>query len=276
MNIAADHHSRGIMHAKTAEQFYTLTRYLPSPHLSGLVKHYWVVRWDLRGHAPYRQTILSHPNVNLVFEREGARVYGVSPATSDHMLEDAGWVIGVKFMPGGFYPFWQASISELTGKSVRMDEAFRLEGASPAGEIYAMGPGEEAVRRVESFLEEQLAKLPAPDGNIKLVSDVVGYIQDDRSVMKVADAARHAGLHVRTLQRLFERYVGVSPKWVIQRYRLHEALDAAERGAATDWPRLAAELGYYDQPHFIRDFKALTGQSPEEYVRAQSSVPAGI
>ena len=68
----------------------------------------------------------------------------------------------------------------------------------------------------------------------------------------------------RTMQRLFRRYVGVSPKWVLQRYRLHEA---AERIAAgeQDLARLGLDLGYFDQAHFIKDFKSLVGRSPAEY-----------
>ena len=65
----------------------------------------------------------------------------------------------------------------------------------------------------------------------------------------------------------FQRYVGVSPKWVIQRYRLHEAVVEIERGHPVDWKRLSLDLGYFDQAHFIKYFKTLVGRSPNEYVR---------
>ncbi len=71
----------------------------------------------------------------------------------------------------------------------------------------------------------------------------------------------------RTLQRLFNRYVGVSAKWVIQRYRLHEAIEEIGRGHRVDWVRLAIELGYFDQAHFIKDFKRFAGRTPHEYAR---------
>ena len=76
---------------------------------------------------------------------------------------------------------------------------------------------------------------------------------------------RHRGRHgvsVRTVQRLFSEYVGVGPKWVLQRYRLHEALAQLHAGADTDWARFALGLGYYDQAHFVRDFRALVGRTP--------------
>ena len=62
--------------------------------------------------------------------------------------------------------------------------------------------------------------------------------------------------------------VGVSPKWVLQRYRLHEAAERIAEGRDGDWAATALELGYFDQAHFIRDFKALIGASPAQYAGA--------
>lgn len=77
-------------------------------------------------------------------------------------------------------------------------------------------------------------------------------------------AARH---HVteRTLQRLFSAYVGIGPKWVLQRYRLHEAIERLQGRRDIDWARFALDLGYYDQAHFTRDFRSLVGRTPTQY-----------
>ena len=66
---------------------------------------------------------------------------------------------------------------------------------------------------------------------------------------------------------MFNDYVGVSPKWVIQRYRLQEAAERLAEGRATSLETLALELGFFDQAHFCRDFKALVGRTPAEYAR---------
>ncbi|HJU40524.1 MAG TPA: helix-turn-helix domain-containing protein, partial [Tahibacter sp.] len=71
------------------------------------------------------------------------------------------------------------------------------------------------------------------------------------------------------LQRLFGDYVGASPKWVINRYRLHEAVERLAAGDAVDWADLALELGYFDQAHFNRDFKRLVGRAPGAFARAE-------
>ena len=80
--------------------------------------------------------------------------------------------------------------------------------------------------------------------------------------------AERFDLSVRKLERLFSAFVGVGPKWVIQRYRLHEAAERIAADATLDGATLAFELGYADQAHFIRDFRRLVGKSPAEYSRA--------
>ena len=72
---------------------------------------------------------------------------------------------------------------------------------------------------------------------------------------------------MRQLQRLFKEYVGVSPKWVIQRYRLFDAAERIAAGTIVKGADLALELGYADQAHFIRDFKTV-GRSPADYARS--------
>ena len=72
---------------------------------------------------------------------------------------------------------------------------------------------------------------------------------------------------MRGLQRLFAEYVGIGPKWVIRRYRLHEVTARMAAGRAIDWAALAADLGYADQGHFIRDFKTMFGEPPTWYAQ---------
>ncbi|MBZ9638723.1 helix-turn-helix domain-containing protein, partial [Streptomyces sp. PSKA30] len=83
----------------------------------------------------------------------------------------------------------------------------------------------------------------------------------------VADFAHAEGLSVRALQRLFSTYVGVSPKWVILRYRIHEALEHAGTHTDINWATLATDLGYADQAHLVRDFTATVGVSPTAYAQ---------
>jgi len=113
----------------------------------------------------------------------------------------------------------------------------------------------------------RLLSLPERDENVAAINRIIDRIIADRAITKVDDIVYRLNLNKRALQRTFHEYVGVSPKWVIKRYRLHEAAEQLAAGDGVDWPRLALDLGYFDQAHFIKDFKAIVGTSPAEYAK---------
>jgi AraC-like DNA-binding protein len=120
---------------------------------------------------------------------------------------------------------------------------------------------------VEDFLR---ALEPQPDPQVARVGAMVASAAKDRSILKVDDLVERFGVNKRTLQRLFVKYVGVSPKWVIQRYRLHEAAEQLVAGGQVGHAELALQLGYSDQAHFVRDFKTIVGVSPAAYARSSA------
>jgi AraC-like DNA-binding protein len=264
----ADLGDRGILKAQTGKQKFTLNRYETPLELSLCVDRIWTVRWDLRGEEPYRQTLLSFPNVNLAFERDErgvlALVYGVPKSTSSHDLHGQGEVLGIKFRPGGFYPILQQPISRLTGRIVPARHYFGQQIDELAQEIFAASRDDQRAELAASFLQE---RLPQADPELERVQQLADAVFHDRELVKVDELAGRFGLSVRSLQRLFSRYVGISPKQVIIRYRLQEAAELMEREAPPDWASLAHNLGYYDQAHFIKDFKAMIGKPPAGYAR---------
>lgn len=120
----------------------------------------------------------------------------------------------------------------------------------------------EMVEIVETFLRRYA---PPRDSAADDVADIVAEIAATPELTRVDDLADRRRTNVRRLQRLFAEYVGVGPKWVIRRYRLHEVTERMARGGSIDWAGLAAELGYADQAHFTRDFTAMVGESPTAY-----------
>ncbi|TMV48934.1 AraC family transcriptional regulator [Paenibacillus mesophilus] len=264
MTASVEVSGKGILNIQESRQKFSLTRYSPSQDLDWFIQWFWIVKWDLRGQAPYEQVVLSHPNVNMVFEQRNTRIYGITRTSDIRIVKDEGKVLGIKFRPGGFYPFWKRDISGLTGRSVSFREAFGTDVRPLEADILAQDNERDMVLLAERFFR---GRLPVKDDNVEYVHGIVTTISGDRDITKVDDLVRRFGINKRTLQRLFSRYVGISPKWVIQRYRLHDAAEQLERGEITDWPKLSLDLGYYDQAHFIKDFKAIVGRSPEEYVK---------
>ena len=78
-------------------------------------------------------------------------------------------------------------------------------------------------------------------------------------------------MSLRNLQRLFTEYVGIGPKWVIQRFRILDAAAAAHSGQSTDWSELAHVLGFSDQAHLTRVFSEVVGTPPATYQRDQGT-----
>lgn len=260
---------RGILNLKAGEKKFQLSRHLPAQDLSFFVEHYWIVSWDLRGQEPYVQETLPYPCVHLVFEQDQSRVYGVETGKFARLLEDKGRVFGIKFKPGAFYPFVKSPVSRFTNTSISLWDAFGVDGKALEEALLSREDEGEMIELAEKFLRE---RLPERDENVRVINEIVDCIIAHREITKVDDVVSRFNLNKRTVQRLFRHYVGVSPKWVIKRYRLHEVAERLAGGEVVDWPGMVVELGYSDQAHFIKDFKTIVGRTPAEYAKGLSSM----
>jgi AraC-like DNA-binding protein len=261
---------RGVLRPDLAAAHFRLGRCQPSDALAAFVDYYWIPRWDLRGEPPYEQAILPHPNVHLVFEASGAGIFGVDRRLFTRSLSGLGLAFGVRFRPGCFRPFWQAPISQLTDRVV---PAVRLFGSAAERTRQAiMGSAYEDYEddaRLVGHAEALLCSVrPERDPAAEQVAAIVARITDDPGLRRVDQLSASSGMTARTLQRLFADYVGVSPKWVMRRARLHEAAERADSGEPVDWAVLASDLGYADQAHLTRDFTVTIGVPPSRYAAA--------
>jgi AraC-like DNA-binding protein len=253
---------RGVLRPDLAAAGFSLARSAPSEPLAPFVEYYWIVRWDRRGQPAHEQTILPHPNVHLVFEASGAGIYGVDRRLFTRVLTGQGKALGVRFRAGCFRPFWGAPISQLSDRVVPATRVFGPLAEKTRQAIMCAETDADVVGGAESLL---FSALPEPDPVAAQIAELVALIGSDASLRRVDQLSVVSGLSVRSLQRLFADYVGVSPKWVMRRARLHEAALRADGGEPVDWAALALDLGYADQAHLTRDFTATIGVSPGRY-----------
>jgi AraC-like DNA-binding protein len=253
---------RGVLRQALAAERFTLARHQPSAPLGSFVDFVWILRWDLRGQESHEQTILPHPNVNLGFEATGAGIFGVDRKLFTRTLSGQGKALGVRFRPGGFHPFWHAPVSQLTDRVVPAIGLFGPAAEHSRKLIMDAGTDGEMMAEAEALLT---AVLPEPDPSSDRATELVTLINKDPSLRRVDQLAEVSGQSARSLQRLFADYVGVNPKWVMRRSRLHEAALRADGGDPVDWAQLAIDLGYADQAHLSRDFTATLGISPTRY-----------
>lgn len=269
--------ARGIVDPGVLQQRVTLTRYPAGELLAGLVDRFWTVRWSLPDGVAHEQQVLTHPGANLSVASDAPPLLvGVQRRISTRAVTGEGWAVAAMTAPGGLGAFVAEPAHTVTDRVVPLGPpVVALDTAAlAAGVRRAPDDGErvETLRRALEVVVEQ-----ADAGRVAAAREVVAVAriaETDRSVRRVEDLAARAGVGVRTLQRLFARHAGVSPTWVVRRYRLLDAAELARTGdealrAAGGWAALAAELGYSDQAHLTRDFTAHFGVAPAAYAARQ-------
>lgn len=268
---------RGILRPEVNDAMVRRDVLVCAPALDAWVEHYWTVAWSLEGPG-FTAEVVTHPSVHVTVETgdrprfghdlPAGLVHGVVTRRFSQSIAGTGRVFGVKFRPGGFGAFTGADVGAWTDRVVPLASAFSSAAAPFVADVLASGSDADRATVADAFL---LARAPARDPRYDEVLAVVRAIQDDPTLTTVERAARRHGVSERTLQRLFRRYVGVGPKWVLQRARLHDAVArvdaAALAGDDLDLAALAVELGWFDQAHFTRDFTAMVGQPPAAYAR---------
>ena len=185
----------------------------------------------------------------MVFEPDADLIYGVVTERFRRQLRRRGIAVATKFRPGGFHPFHPVPAHTLTNRVIPVSDVF--------APIAMEGDEMERIAAMEAGMR---AHGPEDDPRVDEIGELYAAMLD-ADLRRVDQLCSHAGYSKRTLQRLFREYVGVRPKWVLQRIRLHEAADRMADGERR-LAGLALELGYFDQAHFIKAFKAAIGRSP--------------
>lgn len=263
---------RGVLFASVLERAdgrIEPRRALPSLELAPFVHHYWCVYWDLR--VPFLADTLPHPAARIELEEQnGARRVHVAGVRTERFAKrhiGVGQFFGVQFRPAAFQPLLRAPMASVTDRVVPVTRVFGGAATAWARGV-ALEPNIEAkVAKTEAFL---LTRLPTLKPDVARIRDLVERIAVDRTLRSVEDAADALGTDLRTLQRRFQRFVGVHPKWVIQRYRLIEAAAQLRAARPPKLAALAAALGYADQPHFQREFRDVIGRTPGSFTRGST------
>lgn len=266
VNRQKDEKLRGVVGVEQSQAMFDLKRFFPSDDLKHFIEHYCLISWDLPDGVIHRQQVISHPCVHLTFLKNASAITGIVTEQFEHSLSGQGNLVGVRFTPAGFYAFGQVAglkMSEITGQVFEVKRFFNVDAEKFESEILALNGLEEKTHKLEQIL---FGHVPELDANVQKVNNMVRQIEADKSLLKVSDICQKFDIEERQLQRLFHKYIGISAKWILNRYRIHEALELVETSENINWSDLAVKLGYYDQAHFIKYFKGLLGQTPHDYL----------
>lgn len=262
---------KGIVDPQAAARRIRLATYPPAAALAPFVEYFWVVEWDRRGCAQETQRVLPYPNAHLVFDLGRTAIHGVVRGAFERPLLGAGRVLGVRFAPGGLRPFISQPLSSFTDATIAADDLLGMPAGDAEALMLRQADDSAMVAQAQALL---LARLPQVDESALLAARLTAAAAARHGPASVAQLCEKMAIGERRLQRLFANYVGVPPKWVIQRYRLQEAIWRLAQGDAPDLASLAQELGFFDQAHFSRSFAELVGSTPLDYRRSQLAAAA--
>lgn len=256
---------RGLLSSRVSARRVESRVFTPGDAVRAVVQYHWIASWDLVGQPPHEVELLGDPCVHLVIQSGSSRVVGVNTRLWRGARAGTGLIRAMKLRAGAAGAVLGAiPVGRLTDRVVPFEDVF--PGEQPGIEAAVLGPKRhvEGLAAFESWLAGRAA-LPL-DARSAEITTIVERVARDPTLTTVARVAARSGMDVRTLQRRFREQVGATPKWVIRRYRLQEAAVRLERGEVS-LAALAAELGYADQAHLSRDFKAVVGRSPREFAR---------
>jgi AraC-like DNA-binding protein len=257
-----------VLHEDAGRRVYEARRVLPSPELASHVAYFWQVRWRLED--PYEQEAITLPTAHFVFEQNDltgarhSRFAGPGTKRFSRKLEGAGHILGIAFVAGTAFPWLRKPLSEFAGRIVPLRSVWRRDVKEAEDAILGASTEDRAVAAAEALVQRWK---PTLDPESVRAAALVERIATDRELTRVEQLVAESGLGERALQRLFRHWVGVSPKAVVRRFRLVEAAEALEKNAVSSLTELAHALGYFDQSHFVRDFKATVGTTPSAHRR---------
>jgi AraC-like DNA-binding protein len=181
-------------------------------------------------------------------------------------IEPMGYVnsFAVRFYPYGFVNFVTTSIKDLANKETPIGLLF---GETPAKEleqkIIQAADTKERIEIIENFLFEKLNEKTTIDNIVKTTIDALLSTKGSTSINTILkdDLSKR-----RQLERKFLKQIGISPKQLGKVIRLQTALKLMLSHQSESLTKIGYESGYYDQAHFIKDFKEFTGTNPKEFL----------
>ena len=257
-------------------------RYVPRAPLSAFVHCFWYAEGTQQPHS--KEKLLPNGEPSLVFNlRDDAiRLYDphdlnrrttyngaiLSGARSDCFVIDTDQqerVAGIQFRPGGAFPFFRVPASETEGLTVNLGDLWLGRAAELRERLLAAVTVESMFATLERFLMEQLVRPPELRPAVHYALE---RFQQPGYAGRVDTVIGKTGLSSRRFVELFHREVGLTPKVFCRVRRFQHVLQTVHLRSDIDWARVAVECGYYDQAHFIHDFRSFSGLTPRAYLAA--------
>ena len=248
-------------------------RILPTKELSSYIECFWIVD-DLDSRATI-QKIVPDGFPEMIFHFGDPYLIKLSSRwmkqsssllagqiTKHFFLKNTGpsKILGIKFRPAAIGLLFDIDMHSLTNRVV----SFRALQLNHLNEIEKLiNKAHSHKERIHSITEYLSTNLHVADD--RSINNAVNQILSSNGTMSIRNICTETGCSERQLERLFKRYVGLSPKLYSRIIRFTYIFQHVQPQAKVNGSELGLASGYYDQSHFIRNFKAFTGEDPSQY-----------
>lgn len=252
--------------------------YHPNEKLSRYIKYFWSLE-NLQNDAPHsKERIFPDGCIELIFHYGDhfMKIYGSGTAsvqpksfihgqlTSYIELEATGkiGVFSARFHPAGLQPFIDFDVLKLTDTTLTVSEIWGKSGTELEKNVLKASSNQERVEITERFLETKLGSLSKNNEAIDFCVEAIIESNGTISIEKLTDELQ---ISKRQLERKFQAVVGLNLKLFSRITRFNYALQLIEKKEFDSFTKVAYDGGFYDQAHFIKDFKDITGLNPKQY-----------
>ncbi|WP_436486675.1 DUF6597 domain-containing transcriptional factor [Chitinophaga sp. ARDCPP14] len=251
--------------------------YKPHQDLSSLVECYWTLE-SPKEKTPGKNTIVPDGSMKMIFHygdlykqylEDGSCVvlpkcFVIGQLTRPLEVEPTGetGTFFVRFRPYGFLPFTTIPIKEMENTAVSLEQLFGEDGKEIGQEILSADSTSERIKLIEAFLLSRLTDTATID---HIVKSTVETILTASRQLSVEELSKQTNTNRRQLVRKFSSAIGLSPKQLSKTIRLQASLKVLLNEEPASLIALAYQAEYYDQAHFIKDFKEFTGLTPKEF-----------
>ncbi|MFV0434632.1 MAG: helix-turn-helix domain-containing protein [Leucobacter sp.] len=260
---------RGILYPQRLPEFHRLS---PPLELAHAVSWFWIPEWNLPAGEESRQELLPFPACNFVVEPNGIGAVGPTTARSERVLSGSGWAVGALLRPAAVPALVPdpASCRDSIRTVPDPELLSRVRSAMTDADMSASERREHATATLSNWLLDRVPP-PRPHSDGALANELAEALADP-AIVRVDQLPERLHVSARSLQRLAERFFGLSLHSMIRRRRLQEGAQQLRENPGLGIADLASELGYTDHAHFTTDFKTLLGMTPSEYRARASSV----
>lgn len=256
--------------------------FLPTNRLSGYVRFFWVLEGGELGN-PYVYRSMADSCAELLFHYKGtfdeididdrstgsflSGIHSQSQRYRRFVTNERFGIFGAYLYPYAARRLFDLSPEELTGYMPDLHSALGKKGKELEEKIMLAPDNQARYRILAYYLEKQLRVTPEDDHPVR---SAVGYVIHAKRKHSVRELAQQFNISERQFERKFKEYAGFNPKLYMRIIRFEEVCRCygyTDQKTLTD---IAYECGYYDQSHFIHDFKAFSGYHPKVYFRGNA------